>query len=155
MSQNTLIVPHKRRHIVLYNLCASNLALRATHFKFHDWLKHRSIGFQSTTPETTQNDRRFCAYRRSVALDLITGAARSTQETDTRTHTWPTHQRDSKSKGLPIDVPLCFYYFHTRIAVYKKWGGSRSTLHTSSTVFHTRLLSRIKVKGLHRYVLSI
>jgi hypothetical protein len=53
---------------MLYNLHASNLALRAIRFKFYDRLKQRSIGFQSVTAETAQNDKHFCTYRCSVAV---------------------------------------------------------------------------------------
>jgi hypothetical protein len=120
MSQNTLIVHHKRRHTTSYNLHASNLALRAIRFKFHDWLKQRPIGFQSVTLETVQNDKHFCAYRCSVVLGSITGLTRLMQWVDTRMHTRPTRQRISKSNGLLIDTTYNFITFSTRITAYKK-----------------------------------
>jgi hypothetical protein len=46
----------------------------------------------------------------------------------------------TKSKGLPIGGPLLskkIYAFYTRSTAYKKQGGSRSTLHTSSITFST------------------
>jgi hypothetical protein len=54
-----------------------------------------------------------------------------------------------KSKGFPINVPLCFYYFQHKHHCVQKARGARSILHTSSTTFHMHLLSRIKSKGLH------
>jgi hypothetical protein len=155
MSQNTLIVLHKRRHTISYNLCVSNLALRAIRFKFCDRLKHHPIGFQSVTPETVQNDECFYAYRRSVALGPITCSTRSMQGVDTWTYARPMRQRISKSKGLPIDIHLCFYYFQHAHHRVQKLRGSRSMLHITSTTFHTRIPPHIKSKGLHRYVLQI
>jgi hypothetical protein len=155
MSQNTLIVPYKRRHTTSYNLHASYLAPRAICFKYRGQLKQRLIGFQSMTPKTTQNGKCFCAYRHSVALGPIIGSTRSTQGADTWMHARPMRQCVSKSNGLPIDVPLCFYYFQHAHHCVQKARGSWSMLHTTSTTFHTRLLSRIKGKWLHRYVLQI
>jgi hypothetical protein len=137
MSQNTLIVPNKRRHTTSYNLHASNLALRTIRFKFHDRLKQRPIGFQSATLEPMQNNKCFCAYQHSVALDPITGSTQSMQGADTRMHTRPMHQCVSKSKGLMIDVPLCFYYFQHAHRRIQKVRGYWSTLHTAFTTFST------------------
>jgi hypothetical protein len=145
MSQNTLIVPHKRRDTVWYILHAPILALRAICFKFHDRLKQRSIDFQNVTPETVQNDKRFYAYRYSVVLSPIISSTRSTQGADTRMHAWPMRQRISKSKGLLIDVLLCFYFQHVHRHV-QKVRGSRSTLQTTSTTFSTHHFAQ-KVRG--------
>jgi hypothetical protein len=38
------------------------LDLGAIHFKYHDRIKHCSIGFQSAIPMTTQGDKHFCAF---------------------------------------------------------------------------------------------
>jgi hypothetical protein len=94
---------------MLYSLRASNS--QGYPLYVSRLLKQRSISFQSATPETVQNDMRFYAYRHLVALSLIIGLTRSTPGTDTRMHARTTRQRVSKSKGLPIDVPLSFYYF--------------------------------------------
>jgi hypothetical protein len=139
----------------LLNLRASKLALRAIRFKFHDRVKQCPIGFQSTTPETTQNDEYFCTYRHSVALGSITGVTRSMKGVDTRMHTRPMCQHINQSKGLLIDAPYNFYYFQPAHYRIQKARGSRSTLHTTSSTFHTCLPSCIKSKGLHRYVLHI
>jgi hypothetical protein len=56
---------------------------------FHGRLKQHPISFQSTTPETMQNDERFYTYRRSVALGPVTGMTRSMQGADTRMHAQP------------------------------------------------------------------
>jgi hypothetical protein len=112
---------------VLYKItCTHKLALRAIRFKYHDQLQQCSIGFQSATPETMQNYECFCTYQCLVALGPITGSTRSTKGVDTRTHRRPMCQRISKSKGLPTNVYLCFYYFqhiHRRV---QKARGSRS-----------------------------
>jgi hypothetical protein len=61
----------------------------------------------------------------------------------------------TKNKRLPIDIRLCFYYFHhAHHCVQKAWG-YRSTYLSTSTTFHTCLPPRTKSKGLHRYVLQV
>jgi hypothetical protein len=37
------------------------LDLKAIHFKYHDRITHRPIGFQSVNPGIAQGDKRFCA----------------------------------------------------------------------------------------------
>jgi hypothetical protein len=107
---------------VLHKLaCTHKSALRAIRFKYHDWIQNHPIDFQSATPEIMQNDECFYAYRRSVVLSPITILTRSMQGADTHACTTnaPMHQQ---SKGILIDIPLCFYYFSTCIAAYKKQG---------------------------------
>jgi hypothetical protein len=89
-----------------------------------------------------------------MALDPITGSTRSTQGDDTQMDARPTRQCVSKSKGLPIDVPLCFYYFQHVQHRAQKRRGSRSMLHTTSITFST-CIAVFKKQGLHRYVLRI
>jgi hypothetical protein len=148
MSQNTLIVLHKRRHTISYNLCVSNLALRAIRFKFCDRLKHHLIGFQSVTPETVQNDECFYAYRRSVALGPITCSTRSMQGVDTWTYARPMRQRISKSKGLPIDIHLCFYYFQHAHRHIKKNQGATDRRTSLLLLLSACTSPRTKTKGL-------
>jgi hypothetical protein len=131
----------------LYKLtCTHKSALRAIRFKYHDRLQQLPIGFQSTTLETTQNDERFYAYRRSVALDPITSSTRSKQGAGTQTHTRAMHQRVSKSKGLPIDVHLCFYYSQHAHRCVQKVRGYRST-YLSTSITSSMCIAAYKKQG--------
>jgi hypothetical protein len=70
------------------------------HFKFNDWVRQRSVGFQSATPVTVQDDDRFCTLGRSVRLrPLSNKRSRLMQRAHFRSHTQSVNQRVQKNKG--------------------------------------------------------
>jgi hypothetical protein len=118
-------------------LACKYLGFQAIWFKFHDRIKHQPISFQSTIPRTAQGDKRLCVSRWSTKLCPTSNKRpRLTQGAYFRSHARSVNQRVQISQGLLIDVPN-HHIFYTCSTAYKKEGGSRSTLHTSSIIFST------------------
>jgi hypothetical protein len=125
----------------------------AIRFRFHDWLNHRLISFQSATPRTTQNDEHFCAYRRSVNLHPIISASPIDARgllPNARTVNVPTRFSVQKVRGSRSTSLSTSNTFYTHSATYKKQGASNwhpSLVHTLLILF-TCATPHKKSKGL-------
>jgi hypothetical protein len=130
-------------YIVVLAYMPKPMDLRAIRFKYHDWIKYLPIGFQKVNLGTAQNDERFYSYQCSLRLHPTKSAslidargllpkacmanepmrlsiqkASGSWSMSLSTSTLFTHVvAQTKSKGLPVDVPLDFYTFYTCSAV--------------------------------------